>query len=347
MKQKMAILLVTGLCLAGCQSIGPNTIKQDRMNYMVAVSDSLKTQMLLNLVKMRYGDMPIFMDVSSVINQYSLEGTVGFDNTFADHPYSYTSKLGIGGRYADRPTITYSPLTGDKFTRSLMTPIPPNVVLNFLQSGKSPEFILHVCVQSINGIQNQGLKTPADPRFERLIQLICEMQELGGIVLKYGHDNVGATSLIITKPENSKAKSGREEIREILKLKPDATEYTVVYGGSPENDTEIAMVTRSVHDIMAQVALCAEVPQADIDQGRAYPSPPLLNDPSYNTIAMIHSSRSPSPDAAVIISYRGLWFWIDDRDLKSKRLFSSLLLLVNLAESGRSTTAPVVTIPAG
>jgi hypothetical protein len=349
MKLKLFLLLcIIGISMTGCKSFGPGTIERDRMNYMTAVSDSMKTQMLLNLVKMRYGDMPVFMDVASVINQYSLQANAGFDNTFVDHPYHYTSSLGIGSQYADRPTITYSPMTGSKFTRSLMTPIPPSVVLNFLQSGKSPDFLLHFCVQSMNGVQNQGLTTPSDPRFEKLIRRICEMQRLGGVVVKFGHEkNNGITSLVITNPNDPKAKAGREEIREILQLRPDATEYTVEYGGSPANDTEIAMVTRSVFDIMFEVAMTVDVPQVDVDEGRAYPFPPLLHDPAYKTLARIHSGQSPSPDAAVIVRYRDLWFWIDDRDLESKKVLSTLLLMVNLAESGRQNAAPLVTIPAG
>lgn len=348
MKTKIVLFLISGMFLSGCRSIGPGTIERDRMHYMTAVSESLKTQMLFNLVKMRYGDMPVFMDVSSVINQYTVAGSVNLNNTWNNPPYTYSNELGFLGQYADRPTITYSPMTGDKFTRSLMTPIPPSVVLNFLQSGKNPDFLLNLCVQSMNGIQNQGLKTAADPRFEKMIRLICEMQELGGVVVKFGDgQNKGITSLIITNPDDPKAKAGRDELREILQLRPDATEISVVYGGSPSNDTEVAMVTRSVFDIMAEVSVSADVPQSDIDQGRAYPSPPLLHDPTYKTIAKIHSGKSLSPDAAVVVRYRDLWFWIDDRDLESKKVLSTLLLMVNLAESGQPKTAPLVTIPAG
>jgi hypothetical protein len=239
-------------------------------------------------------------------------------------------------------------MTGDKFTRSLMTPIPPGVVLNFIQSGKSSDFMLRLCVQSMNGIHNQGVTTPADPRFVKLIGLIGEMQEIGGVVLKFGDEKrKGTTYMVITQPEDLNAAAPRAEIREMLKLKPDATEITVVYGGSPSSDTEVAMVTRSVFDIMVQVALSAEVPQKDIDERRAYPSTPLLNNPEYKPLAKIHSGKSRPEDAAVMVRYRDLWFWLDDRDLESKRVFSALLLMVNLAESGQPAAAPLVTIPAG
>jgi hypothetical protein len=304
--------------------------------------------MLLNLVKMRYGDAPVFLEVSSIINQYDLEGQVSLTHNWPDGS-AVPAYSGTGiGRYYDRPTITYTPMTGDKFTRSMMTPIPPSTVLNLIQNGKSSEFIIRLCVQSMNGIQNQGISTPADPCFVRLIQLISAVQDAGGVVLKFGDGkNKAVTYLIITQPQDPKAAAARAEIRSVLKLKPDATEVRVVYGGSPSNDTEVAMVTRSVFDIMTMVALSAEVPQEDIDQGRSYPASPLLRNPDYKPLAVIRNGKSKPKDAAVMVRYRGMWFWLDDRDLNSKRVFSALLLMVNLAESGQPAAAPLVTLPSG
>ena len=49
----LSLVLLVG---AGCKSIGPSTIKRDRMHYSTAVADSWKEQLLLNIVKTRYGD---------------------------------------------------------------------------------------------------------------------------------------------------------------------------------------------------------------------------------------------------------------------------------------------------
>jgi hypothetical protein len=344
---RCSLLVLVLLVMGGC-TLGPHTVQRDRMDYVTAVSDSLKTQMLYNLVRLRYGDAPVFMDVSSIINQYQVGGLANLNSTFNSRPYSTTNELGLTGQYAERPTITYTPQTGDKFTRSLLTPIPPAVILNFLQAGRSPDVVLRICVQSINGIQNQGATTPADPRFEKLIRLMSETQQLGGVVIKIGEGkDKGACSLIITNPDDPNAARPRSEIRELLKLKPDATEFTVVYGASPANDTQIAVVTRSVFDVMVQVALSAEVPQKDIDEGRSFPNSPLSHDPSYRPLARIRCSKSQPQDAYIVVRYRDLWFWVDDRDLASKRMFTMLLLMVNLAESGQPAAAPLVTIPAG
>lgn len=56
----------------------------------------------------------------------------------------------------------------------------------------------------------------------------------------------------------------------------------------------------------------------------------------------------PPADAHVAVRYRGMQFWIDDRDLRSKSSMSFLMLIFSLAETGAlpGTAAPVVTVPA-
>lgn len=61
---------------------------------------------------------------------------------------------------------------------------------------------------------------------------------------------------------------------------------------------------------------------------------------------MIHSGTQNPQDAFVTVPYRGHWFWIDDRDLKSKRAFSAMLLLFTLADTAEKEPLPVITIPA-
>jgi hypothetical protein len=46
------------------------------------------------------------------------------------------------------------------------------------------------------------------------------------------------------------------------------------------------------------------------------------------------------------VRYRNYWFWIDDRDLNSKRLFMFLMMFSSLAETGAVPQTPIITIPA-
>src|SRR5687768_11654204 len=78
------ILIVTGL--SGCASIGPRTVTRDRFDYISAISESWKAQMLFNLVKIRYGDTPVFLDVASVITQTGVQGTLGVSGSWWQNP---------------------------------------------------------------------------------------------------------------------------------------------------------------------------------------------------------------------------------------------------------------------
>ena len=62
------------LAIAGCAGVPPQRIQVDRLEYGQVVAESWKRQTLLNVVSMRYGDAPMFLDVSSIINSYSMAG---------------------------------------------------------------------------------------------------------------------------------------------------------------------------------------------------------------------------------------------------------------------------------
>ena len=59
------------------------------------------------------------------------------------------------------------------------------------------------------------------------------------------------------------------------------------------------------------------------------------------------SAEDEPDDAFISVRYREKWFYIDDRDYQSKRMFSFLLLLFTLTESGDARKAPILTIPTG
>jgi len=75
MPKKFAAAVLT-FSIAACTSIGPGTVPHDRVDYASAIGNSWKEQTLLNIVKLRYGDMPIFLEVAQVIAGYQLQSAV-------------------------------------------------------------------------------------------------------------------------------------------------------------------------------------------------------------------------------------------------------------------------------
>jgi hypothetical protein len=127
--------LLALLTLAGCASVPAAKISTDRIDYGQVIAESWKRQTLLNVVRLRYADAPVFLEVGSIINSYSVasKANAGFELFNRLEPDMFA----FGGErtWTNTPTVTYQPLVGDRFTRSLLRPVPPAAVMQLLQGG--------------------------------------------------------------------------------------------------------------------------------------------------------------------------------------------------------------------
>jgi hypothetical protein len=341
------------LSVTGCTAIGPTTVARDRFDYSTAISDSWKKVMLMNLVKMRYGDAPTFLEVSSVINQYSLEGQIELGAKFSGGLLGDSQTVGGTGKYADRPTITYNPLMGERFAKALLTPLPPSALLSLIQSGWSAEFLFRVGVSAINGIYSRSSARLSarggDPEFEVLIDFFTRIQDAGGMGMRIEKKNKEThTMLIIRRKLDEKLAQDVAELRRLLGLNPEAFEFRVSYGSFARDDQEIAILTRSMLQVTAELAAHVEVPAQDIEDNIASPGffDRIISEEEKRSRVRIRSAEEKPVNAFVAIHYQNHWFYIDNRDYKSKRTFSFLLFLFTLTEPG-AQKGPAITIPTG
>jgi hypothetical protein len=203
-------LVALALTAAGCASSGPGVIPRDRVNSQEALSGSSKTQTLLNVVRIRYADPPLFLEVASIVNSYAWE------------------------------------------------------------AGAS----------------------------------------------------VGTAS-------------------------GDASLYSLVFGILPSDDGESTILTRSMLEIVSELGSGIHVPAKDVEVQRVAPPPAFDGAPTLPPLLRVRCAAEVPGDASAAAQYRGQWFWIDDRDIPSKRVFGFLTLLFSLAETGGNPSLPVLTIPAG
>ena len=68
MKHLTSSIVALALLGIGSRSIGPKKIQADRFHDSHALADSWKHQMLLNIVTVRYPDLPILLDVGQLVS---------------------------------------------------------------------------------------------------------------------------------------------------------------------------------------------------------------------------------------------------------------------------------------
>jgi hypothetical protein len=352
------VAAVAILLLTGCTNIGPKTVPRDRFDYNTAIADSWKEQTLLNIVKLRYADMPLFVEVASVVSGYTVEGSVNLGGTVSsqDAVQGDFFSLGTTGKYTDRPTITYAPITGQQFNKSFMTPIPPGAILFLMQSGWPVDMVFPITVDSINGLRSRvaaGTDTrEGDPAFYRVITLLRKIQKSGAVgmrIVKEKDEKETTVMFFHQKNITPEIEAMLQEVSRLLGLKPGEKEIQVTYGLIPSSDREIAMLTRSMLHIMVELAKQIDVPARHVAEGQTIPSlvQPNSTIEKIGQLIKVNSSTEKPEFAFTAVNYEDHWFWIDKRDFRSKRTFAFLMILFSLTETGGKEGLPLVTIPSG
>jgi hypothetical protein len=345
---RSAPAVMLAILLAGCQSFGPATVPRDRVRYADAVTASTREQMLLNVVRLRYLEPAAFIDVSSVVASYTFaaDGRVSFNvqpRARANDAWGF----GVGVNVAESPTVSYAPITGERLANTLLRPIPPAAVFGLIAAGARTDFLLRMTCQSINGLRNAATGAsarPADPGFSELVERLSRLAEAGAIGLRRPAAADGtepsAVSMLSFDTADASLEPDRRRVFELLRLAPERNEATLLYGGGAHGDGEVAVLTRSLQALLGELGAGVEVPAEDIAQGRATPRAA-----SGGVSLRVRASPEPPVDAALAVWYRERWFWIDDRDLESKRTFMFLLIFASLVETGGVPQAPLLTIP--
>ena len=335
------------LALAGCTHVPPARVSADRMDYGQVVAESWKRQTLMNVVRLRYADAPMFLDVASIINSYTVGGNAAAQGTLPSG--ASPNVLGLSGTavWSNTPTVTYQPLLGDRFTRALLQPIPPVSVFQLLQGGWPVEIVFRTVVGSVNGLRNASLGATADPGFLELIKALTRIQQAGhiGIRVVPRKDGSGVVAVIRRGDPGTPLGDDSRRVRELLGLDDAVSEFEVAYGLVPSHSNEVALLSRSMMEIMLQLGFGIDLPAVHLSDGRVLSGLRQADDAAGRPLVRIRSGPDEPARAYAAVPYKDHWYWIDDTDLDSKRIFTFLMILFSLAETGQTPAAPVVTVP--
>ena len=252
------LVALLSFLVSACSSIGPKSINRDQLDYGQSIGQNWKNQLLANLVRLRYVDMPVYLDVGQIVAGYSLEtqvsGGLGYGTAFDS---SNTASLGAGGKFTDRPTITYTPKTGTDYLTSMLKPIKPSSLLALIQSGYDSNLLFTWAVEAINGLRNYsvtaGDKREPDPEFYEFVEKLRKLQVNGGVAFQQSTDPASKNEVIVFFRDISASEQVKEQgrqARNLIGLNPQREKFRVVYSPFSFEDDILAIQTRSILQIM-------------------------------------------------------------------------------------------------
>ena len=358
----LALLLFTiTFTTTGCFNIGPNAMKHEWLKYNNVISNIEDQQNLLNLVKLRYNDSPKMLAVTN-INSQLLLGTEdsGASYSFSERatPVGNRFNFSLFPKYEDKPTITYQPLQGEKFVKSMLEQISLDVLLLLNNSGWSVERIFRLCVQDINGIRNAPGASGPTPDYAPEYKDFLTVAKLMRTLQKRNLSNVeyelvnGKSTLVFSLAKEALELSETHKLVEMLRLTPGKTEYPIRMNDVDHNPNLIRLRTRSVMGILYLLSQSVEVPQEDVRRGKLTTTKyedglPFNWGDLFSDLFQIKSSSEKPSDAFVSIKYRGHWFYIDDTDVESKRTYALFSQIFAIQAGKIEIERPTLTLPIG
>jgi hypothetical protein len=190
-----ALCVAAALLGSGC-AFGPRSLERSQLLYNEAIKSTDDEQQLLNLVRLRYIDTPMTIDVSSVASQYELSGglearpffsTEGVNLTPPNGPFkSFTSLLPSANVGATtRPTIAMTPLNDSENIRNLFQPNTLDGIIFMSETSWPVSTVFRLWVEYLNEVPNAPSASgpargpaPAFERYLRVMQLFQELQDI-------------------------------------------------------------------------------------------------------------------------------------------------------------------------
>jgi hypothetical protein len=198
----VVVLLVGCAVASGC--LGPKAVHHTRIRYNEVVRDTNDEQLLLNIVRLRYADSVVIIDLPNITSQFELAGRGNYLGGYGNQ-YRGQSNLGFGElSMRDTPTLSYHPREGRDIAKALLNPLSADL-FSVVNAGADIEQLLLLTVNDINDISNARgatLLTPSVPedntQFVQGIRLLEQLRQRDATELgiEMDEDSAGSSDSI-------------------------------------------------------------------------------------------------------------------------------------------------------
>ncbi len=350
---RVAAMALVATLLTDCTQLGPKVLTSGRPLYNIAVQETEAQQLLLNIVRQRYRDPVLFLDVTSISSGFNRSASAGIGgNTLTN-----SGSGSLGGSISESPFITYAPNTGEAFVRQMMTPLDLTTLALVVQAGWSIERTLLIVGDSVNQLRN----VPADSnpktgylQFHKAVSSLRDLQRDGMISLgaEAGGEGEKPKLSLLIAPDAVDSDAYRQ-VCESIKVACDGQPLHLrqAIGMSSDKNTMV-MATRSMFSAMFFIAAGVDVPEKDVLAGVAprnfvVPGGPFDKAGTGESLFRVHSSDEEPELAREKVFYRDSWFYLADDDEDTKVTFALISMLVMLQSGNQAKITPLITLPVG
>ena len=399
--------------------VRPARLERTHGRYNEAYRQVDSEELLLNIVRLRYGDPPAEVEVSAIAAQYELSASAEARPFFeAPNPsgsvfrtFSRVLPVGsVGG--AERPTVTLTPIHSGETVARYLRPITPEGLVLLAETSWPMSAVFRLWLEGLNGVPNAPSASgptrsfaPEYAEFRRACELLQALQDRGELTFRKAEEDVlgdpiaaervsgealveaqkagleyrlgadGKSWRLVRKARKiyldlSPAAVGSAEYQELtrlLNLVPGLTRYEVIQstvgfierkpGAAPSD--KLVVVPRALIQVVYYLSHGVEVPAEHLASGVARTTFEPDGRPfDWREVTgglftvKAACGKKPPAGAAVAVSYRGYWFYIEDTDHATK---STLVLLrptrqLDLGAVGsndKRTAGPMLTLPVG
>ena len=180
----------------GC-TFGPSTLRISQTKYNMAIQSTTNEQLLLNLVRLRYRDVPLFLQIPSVSTQSEITQSSDFSAAITENvgPEPLNAdlfNLGFRLEFSERPTVTIIPLQGNDFVTRMFKTYDLDTIATLHASGWAIDRIIGLTVNRMNHLGNAVNASSPTPDeapvyadFTRVMYLLRQLQNRDGFILAY------------------------------------------------------------------------------------------------------------------------------------------------------------------
>src|SRR5262249_9497789 len=124
--------------------------------------------------------------------------------------------LSVALAYEENPTIAYSPVQGERYAKSILSPLGLDVLVLLVGMERAPHQLISLIVRQINGVQNP-MYGPAQARaaFQDSITLLARLEDAGQATWVSTSTKDGGTFALVI---HDYAPANREVVGDLLRI---------------------------------------------------------------------------------------------------------------------------------